>query len=191
MLKTKMLAMAVTGVILTGSTTTDVFARDLVSNTRTVTETTATIGKQGEGKLKELLENGHTVEGLREAKVSLDEKGLTLDEAKLNFEAKFNEFATSNGFTTEEAKLRMEEFKASGRSIEMIKAIKASLEEKGIDLEQAKDNFANMLEELAQAGGMTPEEAKEKIREIKENGKTLEGVKAIKDKFNTDNKDAK
>ncbi len=124
---------------------------------------------------------GHTLEGFQNAKQMLEEKGLTLEEAKANASNKLAEFAASKGLTEEEAKAKLDAFKASGKTAEGLAEMKANLEAKGISLEEAKANFEGMFNQFAEANGLTAEEAKEKIAQMKENGRTLEGLKNFKD----------
>ncbi len=159
MLTKKIATLAIVGIMLIATTGLTAFAAEAPTN------------------LEEFKANGHTLEGVKNAKTALDEKGLTLEEAKANFEGKVNDFATSKGLTLEEAKDKLADFKESGRSIEGLQDVKADLEEKGITLEEAKDNFATKLSDLADSKGLTLDEAKAKVKEMKENGRTFEGIK--------------
>ncbi len=170
MLKTKIASMVLAGIMAMSTMGVTALADD--GDTKT-TPSGMTV--------QEFRESGHTAEGLKNAKANLDEKGITLEEAKANFEGKFNEHLAATGLTAEEAKAKMEEFKASGKSIDGLKDIRANLEEKGITLEEAKANFAGNFNGFAEAAGLTPEEAKAKIAEMRESGKTMEGLKNFKD----------
>ncbi len=77
--------------------------------------------------------------------------------------------------------MSMQEFKESGKTIEGLQAVKAQLDEKGITLAEAKANFEQKLNQFAQNSGITVEQAKEVIANLKENGKTFEGLKNAKD----------
>ncbi len=126
------------------------------------------------------LESGKTLEGLKNAKTNLDEKGITLEEAKGNFSGKISEFAANKGITIEEAQAMLAEFKASGQTVEGLQNIKAELEAKGITLDEAKSNFEGMLGNFANAGGISIEEAQGIIAGFKADGKTFESLNEFK-----------
>ncbi len=133
--------------------------------------------------VQDFIAGGKTLEGLKNAKTNLDEKGITLEEAKANFSGKIEEYAAKKGITVEEAQAQLAAFKDSGKTVDGLSSIKAELDAKGVTLEEAKANFEVKFGEFAAAGGMTTEEAKAKMAEIKASGKTLEGLKNLQDKI--------
>ncbi len=137
--------------------------------------------EEAQAQLAAFKESGQTVEGLQNVKAGLDAKGLTLEEAKANFEAMLGEFATAGGISVEEAQAVIAGFKADGKTFTGLNEFKAGLAAKGITLDEAKANFEGMFGEFTTASGLNPEDAKARLSEMKANGKTLEGMKNIKD----------
>ncbi len=80
--------------------------------------------EEAQAKMAQMKENGRSFEGLANAKAQLDEKGLTLDEAKENFGNKLSEFATANGMTIEEAQAKMAQMKENGMTLEKLNNLK-------------------------------------------------------------------
>ncbi len=165
----KITAFALAGLLAVGGTGVTAFAAD--------TDTENTLNVKTGMTLEEFRASGMTAEGLKGVKERLDEKGITLEEAKSNFSGKLEEFAAKHGITVEEAQAQLAEFKESGKSVDGLQNIKAELDAKGITLEEAKINFEGMLNDFAAAKGLTIDEAKDTISQIKGNGKTLEGIK--------------
>ncbi len=137
--------------------------------------------EEAEAKLAEFKESGKSVEGLQNIKDELESKGLTLEDAKLNFQTKLNEFATAGGISLEEAQAIIAGFKADGKTFESLNGFKAELEAQGITLDEAKANFEGMFNEFLTATGLTADDAKAKISEMKANGRTFDGLKNIQD----------
>ncbi len=131
--------------------------------------------------LEEFRASGMTLEGLRNVKENLDAKGVTLEDAKANFETMLGEFATAGGISIEEAQAIIAAFKADGKTFESLNAFKAELEAKGITLDEAKANFEGIFNKFMSASGLNSEEAKTQLSEIKANGYTLERLKNIQD----------
>ncbi len=181
MLKTKIASLALAGLMTIGGTGITAFAAEPVESVDTTPVSIMTETSNMGEKLEALLESGHTIDGLQNAKANLDEKGITLEEAKENMAEKLAEFAEAHGLTVEEAQAQLEAFKESGKSVDGLKNIKANLDAKSITLEDAKANFEDMLTAFASERGIPFDEAKSEVSDMKDAGKTLEGLKSNKD----------
>ncbi len=164
MINKKITTLALAGIIVLGSTSLTAFASE--------TEKTPA-GSQFRSEQTFNRENLGAIKG------NLEEKGITLEEAKENFAAKLEAYAAEKGITVEEAQAQIDTLRANGRTFEGIGALKGNLEEKGITLEEAKENFTAKLEAYAAEKGITVEEAQAQIDTLRANGKTFEGLKAI------------
>ncbi len=153
----KIVSLAFVALMMIGGTSITAFATEPDSSVDT---TPLQIMNTGTGMtLEEFRASGMTLEGLKNAKENLDAKGVTLEEAQAQLAA----------------------LEASGHTIEGLQSVKAELDAKGITLEEARVNFEGMFNEFTNASGLSPDEAKAKISEMKANGKTLEGLRNIQD----------
>ncbi len=75
-------------------------------------------------QIAQMKENGKSFEKLKNKKENLDEKGLTLEEAKGNFESMVAEFAAEKGITTQEAMAQIAQMKENGKSLKDLKEVK-------------------------------------------------------------------